>query len=241
MGEFPDGETTALEVIMAKRSILLSELEILPTLNGRKTQLRRVVKPQPYLSGIGGIVWKEISHGMKTDGKPYLGEFVKHCPYGQPGDYLWVRETWANILFTETDCGMECDGIVDLGAPLVKPPLNSNFYKYGVVYRADGYEAVKEVGERWIPSTQMPEWASRITLEITGVRVERLQDITTTDIAAEGVCPDGRYLGEANRYRHAFEDVWYAINAKCGYSWESNPFVWVIEYKVVTTKRKTIW
>ena len=169
-----------------ERPILFSGEMVRAILDGRKTQTRRVVKPQP----------------------PPLGGFVKN-PYGQPGDRLWVRETWA---------------------------LDDKYY-----YRADG--AVGDRCGKWKPSIHMPRAASRITLEITGVRVERLQEITISDIYAEGAITDewlewrddvsGVGMPAGSRIeneRDVWEKLWDSINGKT-YPWKSNPWVWVIEFK----------
>jgi hypothetical protein len=126
-------------------------------------------------------------------------------PYGQPGDRLWVREAWAPIR----------DGAKNAW------------------YRADMCEATLNgapPGFRWRPSIHMPRWASRITLEVTGVRVERLVDISEADAIREGVSADKyAYKGLDRAYSRAFSDLWENINGPG--SWEANPWVWVIEFK----------
>lgn len=123
------------------------------------------------------------------------------CPYGRVGDHLWVRETWA---------------------PHAWPPTGPS-YQYAA---DDQYPAP----ERWRPSIHMPRAASRITLEVLNVRVERLHDISEEDAKAEGVTLKGtsRYDGEA---RDAFEALWCGINGAD--SWEANPWVWCISFRVV--------
>jgi len=134
------------------------------------------------------------------------------CPQGIPGDRLWVRETWA------------APGYLDHRKPSDIEDWNP------ILYRADGFIARQfEVGwswhafmfGRWRPSVFMPRWASRINLEIVNVRVERLQDISEEDAKAEGC----KGIKE-------FRATWGRINAKRGYGWESNPYVWVIEFQV---------
>ena len=101
----------------------------------------------------------------------------------------------------------------------------------GYVYRADNDPQFE--GCRWKPSIHMPKWAARIWLEVTGVRVERVQDISEEDAIAEGI-PRGavQYCGHAIRL---FRDLWDSINAKRGYPWEVNPWVWVVEFKRTET------
>lgn len=140
---------------------------------------------------------------------------ARFCPYGVPGDRLWVRETFGHF------------------------ELNDSF-KPGdrVFYRADG-ECLEL--QPWRPSIHMPRWASRITLEITAVRVERLHDISESDARAEGITPfndghgwhteDGRhYAGTA---ADAYLSLWASINGEA--SARANPWVWVIEFKKVST------
>lgn len=156
------------------------------------------------------------------------------CPYGQPSDRLWVRETWY------------CDDYRVQRGPYLKPDdmdLAAARSDGTLIYRASSgdrpYEAEQPV---WRPSIHMPRWASRITLEVTGVRVERLQDISRDDAIAEGVRPlvgsDGPNhwtvatdFGSLNAPtpQHCYELLWNWINGP--ESWDQNPWVWVVEFK----------
>jgi len=136
------------------------------------------------------------------------------CPYGRVGDRLWVKETFK----------------VHQRSPDV------------VWYRADfqpfgrlSQEQAKS--QWWRPARFMPRWASRITLEITGIRVERLQEITSEDCKLEGIPPHqmGNVIQEGYPVQKAFANLWDSINAKRGYSWEKNPWVWVIEFKLLNS------
>lgn len=124
------------------------------------------------------------------------------CPYGQPGDRLWVRETWAPV--PSGPC--RPDNPVMYAATVEKPHIWT-----------------------WKPSIHMPRWASRITLEVTGVRVERLQDISNADCWAEGMCDDNNPEQKLNR--RWFSELWESINGPG--SWEQNPWVWVVEFRRV--------
>jgi hypothetical protein len=152
-------------------------------------------------------------HGEMYPGAPVYGvydedgEWGAKCSFGQPGDTLWVREKWAPV----NDCDPDhSDGAI---FPDSQPP-----------YRP-------EMVDRWRSPIHMPRWASRITLQITDVRVERLQDVSRADAIAEG-CPfekpDGRAANTDPKLW--FMRSWDTINAKRGYPWESNPFVWVLEF-----------
>ena len=116
------------------------------------------------------------------------------CPYGEAGDRLWVRETWVN----------------HFGHILHRADFEPGSFEYGA--------------KGWKPSIHMPRAHSRLSLDITGVRVERLQDISAADKEAEGL-PAAEGYGPA-----AFADLWDQINAKRGYSWASNPWVWVVSF-----------
>lgn len=206
---------------MKARPILFSAPMVRALLDGRKTQTRRAVKVNSALAA-DFMADKNASDA---------------CPYGQPGDLLWVRETFARV--------SDVDG------------SNPRF-----AYRADGHTPFG-----WKPSIHMPRAASRLTLEITDVRVERLHDISEADAKAEGCfftdygrdcfhrggppqdvsdckAPQNTHnqrpgwmwgrteshnqcLGSA---RFAFANLWSSINGQA--SWDANPWVWVIEFKV---------
>ena len=203
-------------------------------LEGRKTQTRRVVKPLPpsdaesvgansYTGpeGPSYFWWK----GVPTDGPvPYDGS-VKYwpsggssCPYGKPGDWLWVRETWSPWADAATRAVLRSEDLA--------------------VYKADYREGCPplEVGgcATWRPSIFMPRKFSRITLEITAVHVERLQKITEEDAHAEGVEP--RIAGQDSEdkirtYRTGYVCLWNSLNAKRGLGWEKNQWVWVVSFR----------
>lgn len=211
---------------MKERPILFSGPMVRAILEGRKTQTRRVIKPQPFdFYDRDGIVMDR-----------YKGEI--HCPYGTLGDRLWVRETFQlPICFEEmspSEVGKKC---VDSGYRSPWAPI-----KYG----ADGddkfLEMIHDFGGAWGKnrvSIHMPRWASRITLEITGVKVERLNEISEQDAIAEGIIPIGKSW--FNYYENAdepfcgedapivsYQSLWESINGRG--SWASNPWVWVIEF-----------
>jgi hypothetical protein len=174
-------------------------------------QTRRVMKPQPILSKSGSYwSWKNCSW---TDLSPHcpIGTLeipVDFCPYGQVGDRLWVRETFCN------DC------------PSASEPS-------GVCYKANREnQPASDFCTKWKPSIFMPRWASRITLEITDIRVERLNEITKIhdEVAKEG-WPFG-FKDIDTAPVNLFIKLWDSINGK-KYSWADNPFVWVISFKRV--------
>ena len=186
---------------MTERSINLRDDEVRQILAGRKTQLRRPVKPEPPFA-VGSWI---------RDGKSKRHWWAKHmvpvgptehlCPFGGSGDRLWVREAWG-----------------------FREPWEAR------QFRADNDSANWNV--KWRSSTHMPRWASRITLEVTGVRVERVQDITGPDCMREGYDGEnGTHLYDARRW---FETRWDGIYAKKGFGWYTNPWVWVMDFKVVT-------
>lgn len=207
---------------MKERPILFSGPMVQAILSGAKTQTRRVFKGEPD-SVIDGVPyhWAYSGTSYTATGRIDNSDLVAiSCPYGVLGDRLWVRETYAIVPRTAYAAS---EG--------VQQTLRPDDDHDAAIYRA-GWERSTS-GLRWKPSIHMPRWASRITLEIADVRVERVQDIKTADIIAEGVHPDERYLGGANRYRHAWIALWDSINAERGHGWEANPWVWVIGFKVV--------
>lgn len=203
---------------MISKPILFSGDNVRAILEDRKTKTRRIMN-QPIPDFVERV---EVSpdHLMLH----YHGNTVhwaNRCPYGKPGDFLWVRETWAT------------PGNYDH----IKPSNLSVAYQADIVYRASEQYPIYY---KWRPSIFMPRWASRITLKVVNVRVERLQDISHEDSMSEG-CPDieyGKYefeLKDVTPHSYAkmnFRRLWDSLNAKRGYGWNTNPMVWVVEFEV---------
>lgn len=219
---------------MKEKPILFSGEMVRAILSGAKTQTRRVVKPQPH-AGVREtvVVVGNVLSGFEDGHGRQL-----RCPFGQPGDRLWVRETFLHELQNYE--------IADTG------DYDSFFVHNGKIeYGADGAKErhlyPNRIGSPWMakrPSIHMPRWASRITLEVTDVRVERLQDISEDDARAEGVEPIKRWThygegatdGGRLYWRQPFCELWDSINAKRA-PWASNPWVWCIEFKRVEVPR----
>lgn len=191
---------------MTEHPILFSGPMVRAILDGRKTQTRRVVK-----------------FGTRPDGNTNNEPPLNACPYGQPGDRLWVRETFATIKW-----------------PAREP---TPYGHTDVTYRATANPAVKV--DRWRPSIHMPRKFCRLILEVKAVRVERLQDISISDAIAEGVEEMARLVKNQHEYywvndhtidctyAGGFGCLWDSLNAKRGYGWNENPWVWVIEFEVI--------
>lgn len=189
---------------MIERPILFSAPMVRAILDGTKTQTRRVLKHDAP-EGVDGCRWVEINgintfcwvSGEDQDIHPSAKQFP--CPHGQPGDQLWVREAWARTT-------------VGLGTEMV-------------VYREGDNRT--DYGGPWKPGIHMFRRDSRISLEITSVRVERLQDISRGDAMSEG-CPFPN-MEAGDDPRKWFADLWHQING--AESWDANPWVWVVEFK----------
>lgn len=225
-------ETAAIK----ERPILFSGPMVRAILDGRKTQTRRIVKPQPPagVTEASSLVrsvnhpvqphlefhWTSTPVGGDIDDMEFVGDWFT-CPYGAPGDRLWVRETFAHVLADESTVGTG---------------------KRRTIYLAD----LSMCNPKWTPSIHMPRWASRITLEITGINVERLQDISDPDAIAEGLTawtgpePVRRThygLSNADVFevtpRKAFFRLWKQINGEDALN--SNPWVWAITFRRLET------
>lgn len=203
-----------------EKPILFSGPMVRAILEGWKSQTRRVVKP------CGSRITNDI-HAPNSRPRDFEA-IKKFCPWGAPGDRLWVKETW--------------------GTPpqldVLKPTSLANGAP--IEYRAGGTN-IKHIAhvldpvKRWRSSLFMCRWMSRLTLEIVAVRVERLQDISEYDCAAEGCCdrtplqdnePAGKFIGSRHHWsavRLRYEALWESINGPG--SWAANPWVWVIEFK----------
>lgn len=212
---------------MSDRPILFSAPMVRALLAGTKTQTRRIVKDSAWVMDDCDAGYDGQTIGVP----PYIDR--TRCPYGQPGDRLWVRENWQawDRISHEYDEAEPWDKDRRGGLTFAQ-----YYAEHGRPHKVT-YEADPEYSGPWNPSIHMPRWASRITLEITGVRVERLQEISHRDAAAEGWPADdeARALAE-----HApgcaddaaiewYADLWDSINGRS--SWDANPWVWVVEFK----------
>lgn len=228
--------------------ILFSTQMVQAIMAGRKTMTRRIVKPQPNENGISfmknpPLDWEQI---YKEEWKPWKleteeGESISlKCPYGQPGDILWVRETFAYTQFAFDK------SLIGIG-------------EYGIqgseIYKSD--EENSDWDGKWKPSIFMPKDACRTWLEITNVRPERLQDISEEDAISEGIydgkmhfeelcnIPKNQIASDSKKWfdyfyskdyrmtkaKHSFETLWQSINGE--QSWDANPWVWVISFKQI--------
>ncbi|HBI7922171.1 TPA: hypothetical protein K8232_004912 [Escherichia coli] len=182
-----------------ERGMIFNDEMVRAILGGNKTQTRRIVEEKFY----GRAVAAEL--------------LAKHCPYGQPGDRIWVRETY-RVHGKATDV-----------ATLVYRASVRNSWTEQT-HRVPVEVCNKPVSEKWTPSIHMPRWASRILLEITDVRVERLHDMSEADAKAEGATPATYKITPPEAvYRVGFGDIWRSIYGQD--NWLSNPWVWVIEFK----------
>ena len=231
-----------------ERAVLFSAPMVRALLAGTKTQTRRAVNlpadakhvcywAPPSGRSESGYADPGVNYWTPDPAGETDSNHLNPCPYGQPGDRLWVRETWQYADWTEDgqpyvrlaadNTVRFCDGagegetLVDVWAEL-SDPTN---------YAIDN----KAADRKWRPPIFMPRWASRITLEITGVRVERVRDISHADALAEGVADadEGSNLIKGSYAITNFANLWYTINSKRGYGWDSNPYVWVVEFKKV--------
>ncbi|HIH9739945.1 TPA: morphogenetic protein [Klebsiella pneumoniae] len=199
---------------MKERGMIFNAEMVRAILDGRKTQTRRIMAPQPADDIERCIFPNPEAIGWKSSLRHKHGSTTAHfCHYGKPGDRIWVRETWN---------------------------------KYGglLTYRAD-HDWIDDMRKetvctaKWVPSIHMPRWASRILLEITDVRVERLNSISQEDAQAEGLeltgwrptYSDPDSGGEVMTPYDNFAELWSSIYGD--ESWQANPWVWVIEFKRV--------
>lgn len=228
--------TTAMAV--KERPILFSAPMVCALLSEAKTQTRRMVKP-PLGPNAHWIAWESV--GWKAQGiiadipeEFRTGNGLLTCPYGVPGDRLWVRETWWM---------READGVVVFDADgAISFHETSLAYQMGVsnVPCDLPRSTLPDEGFTKRPSIHMPRWASRITLEITDVRVQRLQEISEADAYAEGVTireawrigTSGKNLKQRNEARCEFHELWNSIHpAGSSAGWDANPWVWAITFQ----------
>lgn len=199
----------------------MSAESIRAILDDKKTQTRRVIKTQPMRATNdwtenaepnevvmyrGDLTRLAESRGRNKRAAGILTPVKVRCPYGQPGDRLWVRET---IYYN----------------------LKANNFYFAADKKGCGFKIFQHFKRKTCPSIHMARWASRITLEVVAVRAERVQDIGHKDIIAEGYA-EGKlprssfFLATIN-----FKNIWDSLNAKRGFGWDENPWVWVIEFR----------
>lgn len=225
---------------MKERPIIFNGEMVRAILDGRKTQTRRIMKKQPVLNGnlyeVFGAAW---SKGVTSVPAVPGHSLSTRCPFGEVGDRIWVRETFAAF-----DADWKFPG---------RPHDLKDGPWPNVIYPASG-SGVLPVTLR--PSIHMPRWASRITLEITGVRVERLNDISHEDAGREGVHTEvldqtvvarnyaaedeffqfwsesmPHYVEMNELFRASFHSLWQSIYGE--ESWQANPWVWVIDFRLI--------
>lgn len=200
---------------MKERPVIFNGEMVRAILDGRKTQTRRVVSDRHlHLIDVASQVGECYPLESGIDHANSQSYYREHCPFGQVGDRLWLRETWA-----------------EAGASA--PDLTLYRANYPAHVPA-GYENVPAAEEiRWRPSIHMPRWVSRITLEITAVRVERLNDISEEDAKAEGAPTELCIIGE--KHYMGFRTLWKSIYGE--ENWRANPWVWVIEFRCVEVEK----
>jgi hypothetical protein len=256
---------------MKERPIIMGAESVRAILEGRKTQTRRVIDPHKY--NIAGWDMPRTKEDMEA-GYPFAenayGDFVSvvdWCPYGRVGERLWVRETWKPGAWRS-------DGRVAIDYQASPELTHTPWIFTGNKIKQFIFRWLEEVIEsglepnsegryewkagmsplKWKSPIFMPRWASRNTLEITDIRVERVQDISEDDAIAEGIefdsgweeeCGEGYTTGEGwmnyktqdfscESAKESYHTIWDSLNAKRGYPWDSNPWVWVITFKVVS-------
>lgn len=225
---------------MKERPIIFTAENVSAILDGHKTQTRRVIKPQPvpYAGG-----WRQNVGTCNTAESRWMPKHGPYplmascCPYGQPGDQLWVRQTWWHERGTDFENAAFEDGtLISKGRdgrqvfkiPNWKPEDSKHWHKRSSIH--------------------MPKWASRINLKVTAVRVEQLQNISEEDAQKEGILEPSPVHGKwcyphKGRqghwsYRKPFADLWNSINKNRGFPWNKNPWVWAIEFKREKGKTK---
>ncbi|EAA1244285.1 morphogenetic protein [Salmonella enterica subsp. enterica serovar Ohio] len=197
---------------MKERGMIFNGEMVRAILDGRKTQTRRIMKVQPDEDGLAKVIDGPF---VDTSGRIY------RCPFGVPGDRIWVRETFQGPLFDYE----QMEAYLEDSSKFEKPEFCQ--------YAADGkpapeyYDADDNLRHGWRPSIHMPRWASRILLEITDVRVERLNNISECDAKSEGGPTECTLIGD--KYFPGFRSLWKSIYGE--ESWAANPWVWVIEFK----------
>ena len=224
-----------------EKPIIFSTPMVKAIIEGRKTQTRRVIKPQPEMEG--GIIQNGILYRYLPGNELDMNNPIK-AKY-QFGDILWVRETWQHAYNTDDN-----DQIIESTGRYLYAANPEDHCAFS--HWVDRDTGVHKESMPWKPSIFMPRKAARIFLEVLSIRAEQLWSITESDAKKEGVSPispldlkqmpmsiiepGGKY-GKGtvlkSSYKAAFYELWDSLNAKRGYDWNSNPWVWVYEFKRV--------
>jgi hypothetical protein len=213
-----------------ERPVIMQTESVRSILSDLKTQTRRVMDLQPG-NGNTPVIGEPLYKGCvvaRWNGESEFDYYDCHCPKGKPGDRLWVKETWRLDDYNQ------------------EPKIEN------VIYKADmPQQVLAEVGDliKWKSSMFMPRWASRLLLEITSIRAERLQTISEADAKAEGLTfrkpnfecgyegfwghPDWPHVECLSSPVKAYEKGWDSINKKRGFGWQQNPFVWAITFRKI--------
>ncbi|WP_420489837.1 hypothetical protein [Klebsiella pneumoniae] len=233
---------------ITERGMIFNAEMVRALLSGRKTQTRRIIKPQPEATLSGSLSGKWLSRPLNGLLLPKIEDIAIHCPFGAVGDRIWVRETWGVVSHELDEDGRIQPWTPDRPATVIhEMPFGNGYYSGHAIYAADGDftwgddDGYEDGRSCWKPSIHMPRAASRILLEITDVRVERLNAISEEDARAEGIidggclnCGEPEPCGCANPEpdaTDAFAYLWQSIYGQ--ESWNANPWVWVIEFKRV--------
>lgn len=229
---------------MKERPILFNAEMVRAILDGRKTQTRRIMNPQPEIIPLedergnpGYWIPFNAARSMVRNEEMHIA-----CPYGLIWDRLWVRETWGVVSHDFDENERIIDWMPDRPATAIhEMPFGNGYYSGHAIYAADGEFTWGDDdghGEKscWKPSVHMPRSACRLVLEITGVRVERLNDISEEDALAEGFVSTAKVTKPGDDYTglyasDRFSDTWQQIYGQK--SWLENPWVWVIEFRRV--------
>lgn len=243
---------------MKERGMIFNAEMVRAILDGRKTQTRRIVKGVPGSHNFHG--WVMSSTCAKDEGKacwavgksPLLNQPIRmHCPFGDVGDRIWARETFQGPLIPED----ELSEFLGANPDKFESPAYCEYAADGGP-RPEYVDADDNTRHGWRPAIHMPRWASRITLEITGVRVERLNDISHEDAGREGINTEvwdqtvvarnyaaedeffqfwsesmPNYVEMNELFRASFHSLWQSIYGE--ESWQANPWVWVIDFRLI--------
>lgn len=204
---------------MRERPILFNGAMVRAILAGQKIQTRRAIKPQPFETSFldaPGQHRPSFDEDCRLRIATSTGVHLLTCPFGQPGDRLWVRESFTDLRGTGIEHRPHLDG-----------PIQRYAYSADTLPGSPGDYARKDYGIKWRPSIHMPRSACRLVLEITAARVERLQTFSAQDCIAEGITTRFTVDDGNDDLRIQFRDLWNST----GGDWDGNPWVWVIEFK----------